>query len=356
MIAFYLLTEAGVSIGVIFYLWVGIFNLMIVAQFWSFANDLYTAAEGGRLFPILAFGGSLGAVVGAFGAGALKGHIGLYPLLLVAAGLLFASLFLSNTVDQRERDRTEFALPPAETTAEIPAATTAQRRAATGAQAPLEQGGAFHIVFQSRYLILLATLMFVLNWVNSNGEYILAHTVQDAFNAVVAAQGAGAPTKDDFIATNYANYQGTVNLIAMVIQLTLTSRIIKYFGARIAIVFVPLIAVGSYSLLGLYPILAAVRWAKITENATDYSLNNTIRGMLFLPTTRAEKYKGKQAIDSFFVRMGDVFSALLVFVGTTWLALSTKQYALVNVGLAVIWVGLAVVVGREYAKRTAGAR
>ena len=48
-----------------FFLWVGIFNLMVMAQFWSFANDLYTSEQGKRLFAIVGFGGSVGAVVGA---------------------------------------------------------------------------------------------------------------------------------------------------------------------------------------------------------------------------------------------------------------------------------------------------
>ena len=48
----------------VFFLWIGIFNLMIVAQFWSFANDIYTKDEGERLFAIVGFGASLGAVFG----------------------------------------------------------------------------------------------------------------------------------------------------------------------------------------------------------------------------------------------------------------------------------------------------
>jgi AAA family ATP:ADP antiporter len=354
MLGFYAAAVTGLSIGVLFYFWVGIFNMMIVAQFWAFANDLYTADEGSRLFPIVAFGASLGAVVGSKLAGLLLAPIGLYQLLLVAAGVLLASVFVANIVDRRERQRTEFELPPAETTAELPAATTAQMRIAAGAELPLEEGSAFRVVFRSRYLILLAALMFLLNWVNTNGEFILSATLKDAYDAAVAAataRGAPAPSKDDFIAAYYASYFTTVNLAGVIIQLFLTSRIIKYFGARRSILVLPIISVGSYALLGLYPVLSAIRWAKIAENSTDYSLNNTVRGMLFLPTTRAEKYKGKQAIDSFFVRMGDVFSAILVFVGTTWLALSTRQYALVNLGLALTWLALAVVVGREYARR-----
>ena len=114
----------------------------------------------------------------------------------------------------------------------------------------------------------------------------------------------------------------------------------------------PFIAMGSYALMALFPVLAVARWTKTAENATDYSLNNTVRNMLFLPTTRAEKYKAKQAIDSFFVRAGDVFSALLVYVGLNVLSLSTTGFALVNLGLVAVWLVIAIQIGREYGRLT----
>jgi AAA family ATP:ADP antiporter len=63
LVAFHVLGRAGVSVGIAYFLWIGVFNLMIVAQFWSFADDLYTREEGERLLPIVGFGASLGAVL-----------------------------------------------------------------------------------------------------------------------------------------------------------------------------------------------------------------------------------------------------------------------------------------------------
>src|ERR687889_534016 len=65
LIGFYALIRANVPVGVAFFLWVGVFNLMIVAQFWSFANDVYSKEEGERLLVIVGLGASLGAVAGA---------------------------------------------------------------------------------------------------------------------------------------------------------------------------------------------------------------------------------------------------------------------------------------------------
>jgi ATP/ADP translocase len=75
--------------------------------------------------------------------------------------------------------------------------------------------------------------------------------------------------------------------------------------------------------------------------------------MLFLPCTYEEKFSAKQVIDAFFVRIGDVLSAILVFVGTTILALSAQGFAAVNTVLVLVLVGLAWQVGRSYQERTA---
>ena len=84
--------------------------------------------------------------------------------------------------------------------------------------------------------------------------------------------------------------------------------------------------------VALFPLFAVVRWTKIFENSTDYSLQNTTRHALFLPTSREAKYKAKQAIDAFFVRAGDLLQAVVVFVGIELLAFSDRErFALVNV-------------------------
>ena len=84
--------------------------------------------------------------------------------------------------------------------------------------------------------------------------------------------------------------------------------------------------------------LGLVRWLKTAENSTDYSLNATSYNMLFLPCTREQKYAAKQAIDSFFVRMGDVASAGLVFLATTYFALTASGFARFNIVLVGVWI------------------
>ena len=105
-----------------------------------------------------------------------------------------------------------------------------------------------------------------------------------------------------------------------------------------AVMILPMISLGAYNILVFFPVLMAVLAAKVAENSTDYSLNNTVRNMLFLPCTYEQKFSAKQAIDSFFVRMGDVLSAVLVFVGTTVLVLQPRGFAAINALLVVVWL------------------
>jgi AAA family ATP:ADP antiporter len=109
----------------------------------------------------------------------------------------------------------------------------------------------------------------------------------------------------------------------------------------------PLISLLDGAAVAIMPVLAVLFVGKIAENSTDYSLNNTLRHMLWLPTTRDMKYKAKQAVDSFFVRMGDVGSGLWVVLGAGVLQLGVRGFALTNVVLAVVWLALAWAIVKE---------
>jgi AAA family ATP:ADP antiporter len=354
--------------------WVGIFNLMVVTQFWSFANDVYTTEEGKRLFPVVGFGASSGAVVGSWLTGLLIGGVGLPQLFLVAAAILGIAVALTNVIDARERRRTEAHVPDVLTSGTMPAAT-GQYRALTGefktagdtyrkesgqfrvvrpgaAPAP-EHHGTFALVFRSRYLLLIGALVLLLNWVNATGEYILGRTLERIAAETVAAGGGGGASVGEIVGRFYAAYQGGAALLAMLLQLFVVSRLLKYFGVRTALLILPALAFGGYALLAFAPILAVMRWVKTAENATDYSVQKTTANILFLPTTREEKYKGKQVIDALFYRTGDLLSAGLVFVGTTFLAFQPQQFALVNLLLVAAWIVLAVLIGRRYERLAA---
>ncbi|HXF59773.1 MAG TPA: Npt1/Npt2 family nucleotide transporter, partial [Candidatus Saccharimonadales bacterium] len=182
----------------------------------------------------------------------------------------------------------------------------------------------------------------------TNGEYILGKTVVSIFAKTHAAAGVGGMDEKKVVGEFYGNYFTIVNIISALIQMLLVSRVIKWFGVRGALLVLPLVGLVGYSAMAFIPILSFIRGAKIAENSIDYSLQNTTRNALYLPTSREAKYKAKQANDTFFVRFGDVTSAGLVFAGTTWLGFAPKQFAIVNIVLIVVWLVVAVALGRRF--------
>lgn len=336
---FFVLGRLGVPLGVPFYLWVGIFNVMIIAQLWSFTNDLFTPEQGQRVFAIIGFGASSGAVVGNVVLERVIEPLGIFLPLLLAAALLLVSLALT-------RLAASYRGPVA----------VAATRGATGEPAatePLAGVGVFTLMARNRYLVLLGLLMLLANWVNTTGEYLLGRLVAREALEAVAAGTAGGLNAGEWISAFYAHFFKYVNIVGLLTQLFLVSRLVKYLGVRVCLLILPVIALGGYGLLLFFPVLSVVRWAKTAENATDYSLQNTVRNMLWLPTSRQEKYKAKQFVDTFCVRVGDMLSAAVVFVGTRWAAAELAHFAAFNLVLVAAWLVVAVLIGRQYRRLTA---
>ena len=337
LLVFYVLGQMRVPLGMVFFLWIGIFNLMIVAQFWSFANDVYTKDQGERLFAIVGFGASLGAVFGSRFASRFIERLGVYELMLVGAALLVAEMLLTNHIDRRETEHGggRHKVDPAKT--------------AASAAAPAKQEGQlspFAMVFKTRYLLLMAFMLLFLNTVNTTGEYILGSIVREA--AVEQAGPGNAEGVETAIGSFYATYFSYVNILGLLLQLFVVSRVVKYLGVPVGVMIMPVLSLTAYGIITFIPLLRAVLAAKVVENSTDYSINNTIRNMLFLPCTREQKYSAKQAIDSFFVRMGDVLSALIVFLGSSVFTLHPRGFAAINAMMVAVWLFLAWRIGQQY--------
>ncbi|MBM3296007.1 MAG: translocase [Candidatus Aminicenantes bacterium] len=337
---FYILHLAGVGagvMGIVFFIWIGIFNLLVVAQFWGFANDLYDPEQGKRIFPLIAFGATLGAVAGSRVAKLIIGPLGLYNMMLLAGGLLVLCIFLAVTIHGREMARSG---------GEPSGAARVQDK-------PLKPGDGFSLVVKTRYLLFIALAILVYNFINTLGEYIISDVATRAGLAAVAR--GEAENMGVYIGGFFSDYQFLTNILALVIQLFLVSRIFKWLGVGGALFVLPFIALGGYAFISLGATLVLVKWVKSLENGTDYSLMNTTKAALFLVTPREEKYKAKAAIDTFFVRGGDALAALAVFAGTTFLGLSIEKFAVLNIAFVLLWIGLSVLIYKHYKLRRGGA-
>jgi AAA family ATP:ADP antiporter len=314
-------------LGIAFFVWAGVFNNAIVAQFWSYGNDLYTPDQGARLFPVIAIGATLGSPLGAWVAGQLfKAGVPALHLLQLAVVALLLSLACYLLVERRHPS------------------THAHSR--TGGLASRD---GFALLARNPYLRLICLLLLVLNVVNTTGEYILSRAVVGAAEAAVP--GGNDAAREAYIGAFYGSYFFWVNIVAIVVQSLLVSRLVRVAGIAGVLFVLPIASFVTYATVLSGASLQAFRWAKTVENGLDYSAMNTARQMLWLPTARAEKYAAKQAADTFVVRAGDVLAAGLVFAGTTWLSLDRQGFAWAIMVVIGVWAGVAWLLVSEYRRR-----
>jgi len=328
MVIFALAAWSGRRIGFAFFVWVAIFGVMVPTQFWAFATDAFNLKSGQRLFPLIMVGGNLGALAGAKCAHLAVTALTPQGLMLAATAAMLLTLGISNAA-----------------AASLPEGSRAL--SAEHERRPLNVLGGIGLVLREPYLRLIALLVVLLNWINSTGEFILADLVSRNADAQVAASG-GALAKGALITAFYGDFQFWVTLAGVLIQLLLVSRIYRWVGLPGALLVLPIVASLGYGLIVFVPIFSLIRLVKIAENSVDYSLMNTTRQALFLPVSRDAKYDGKTAIDTFFWRFGDLVQAGAVYAGLNWLHWSVSQFAMLNLALALVWIGLAVAIGRQF--------
>ena len=324
----------GVPVAVPFYIWLGVFSVMVVAQFWAFAADLFNVKTGQRLFALIMVGAAVGAWLGSQMAGQLFAFLGAPRLMLLSAGLLALTLFISL--------KAERAVPAGSRS--IDARSDEAEASPDGISRVL---AGFQVVLRSGYLLRIALFVLLLNWVNSTGAYILATFVSAHAEATALASG-GTVTSGEVLAGFYGNYFAWIAALQIGLQLFLVSRIFRWFGVRGAILVLPLVMVASYGLILLVPVFALVRVMMIAESAANYSIQNTTNHALYLPVSRDEKYVGKTTIDTFFARFGDLVYAGMIFLTAQVLLFDLTWIIAINLGLAVVLVVLGIGIGRNH--------
>ena len=317
-------------IEIIFYLFVGIFSVTLVAQFWAFSSDLYGPERGKRLFPIVAVGAASGAVVGSWLGEQLVQFesIQAFDLILISILPLVAALVLATWSDRRGT----YGSPSEWTTSrwDEPAAPSNE--------------GPYRLILRHRYLTATALMMLVFSWVVASGDNILFGLVQENLRQDLATLALDPAAFDKALreATTvfYGGLYFWVNLASLILQAFFVSRIMRFGGMRLLLLTTPFISLVAYATMAIAPILGLIKIMKVAENSSNYSVNNTARHMLWLPTTKEMLYQAKPTVDSLFVRLGDGFAALTILIGTRVVQLTTQDFIMVNVFLVLVWFGL----------------
>ena len=142
-----------------------------------------------------------------------------------------------------------------------------------------------------------------------------------------------------------------VNVLALIVQTTLTGRIVRWLGIALTLTILPALTVAGFAVLGIAPVLVVLMAFQILRRAGEYALARPAREILFTTVTRAEKYKAKSLIDTFVYRAGDQIGAWS-YAGLAALGLGVTGVAWVAVPISAIWLVNGWMLGRAQEKRS----
>jgi AAA family ATP:ADP antiporter len=266
-----------------YFIWVSVFNLFVVAVFWSLMADVFSRDQAGRVFGFIASGISLGGLFGPFLGQRLAEPIGTINLLLVSATLLAVALVFLLRVLRWHRLHGE----------NVVAGTDADAKLGGGALA------AFRQVLQSPYLTLLALFVLLLTWVST-----FLYLEQQAMVAQVF-------TDRDAQTRFFNSIDFWVQAGSLFTQIFLFGRLYRWLGLRVLLVAVPVLMALGYAVLAMYPEFMVLVAVMMLRRIGEYSLTRPSRDTLYTVVSREERYKAKSLIDTFVYRGGDATGASL---------------------------------------------
>ncbi len=318
-----------------YFIWVSVFNLFVVATFWSLMADVFTREQAGRVFGFIWAGASTGGLIGPIIARELAVPLGAINLLPISAGLLLLSLVFMAEVIRWQRLHAAGGSPAAGSPGATGAAQPVRSETALG-------GGmfaAFTQVVRSPYLLGIALFVLLMTWVST-----FLYLEQQAFVAKVF-------TSADQRTRFFAGIDFWVQAASLAGQLLLFGRLFKWVGLRVMLAAVPVIMTAGYAIFATAPRFMVLVVVYAVRRVGDYALTRPCRDALYTVVSREEKYKAKSLIDTFVYRGGDATSGSLYQALTTSLGAGPSAIGWIGAAISALWTVLALALGRAQEER-----
>jgi AAA family ATP:ADP antiporter len=307
-----------------FYLFGDLFSTLMVATFFAFLNDSVTPDAAKRLYGLVGLGGVTGGVFGTTTVRALIAKVQVAGWLWICFGLgllILAVAFGAGRMVEKG--------PPPEPE---PAPAEVEEK---GKGNPALEGA--RLVFSSPYLLSIVAIV---------GLYEIVSTVMDfQFTSTIAHYLSGAA-----IGKQFATVFAITNIVSMLVQLFLTSFVMSRLGVGVALMVLPVAALaGSVGFMAL-PVLWMGSGLNTLDNGFSYSINQSAKEALYVPTTTDEKYKAKAFIDMFVQRFAKAV-AVGVSLGITMVfrEFSSLRYlSAFTIGIIIVWIFAVRYAGRRF--------
>ena len=323
----------GIWVGRTFYVWAAIFNLYVTSVFWALVVDVFGETQSRRLFGFIAAGGSVGAILGSTITATLAVRLTPAALLLVSAVLLEVAVifvYLLSSAGEAVRARgaggSGRVAPPASDAA--PAGRPGEPVIGGSAWAGITR------MLRSPYLLGICGFM-------------LLFTIGSTFLYVQQARIVGITFADRALRTAFfAKVDLAVNVITLVGQIWLFSRLMRWLGMARMLALIPALSVIGFAALAAAPTIAVLVGFNVLRRAGNFAVARPTREVLYTVLPREDKYKAKSFVDTFVYRLGDQIGvwgeAALGALG-----LGIAGVSLVAVPLSFLWLLIAVWLGRQ---------
>ncbi|MEJ2166988.1 MAG: Npt1/Npt2 family nucleotide transporter [Deltaproteobacteria bacterium] len=291
-----------------FYVFVDSLSVVLVEQFWSLTDSIYTTREGKSWYGFVGTGGLVGGVAGGWVSAMLIKHTALQTpdLLLTAAGTIGIIFGLT------------WLMGRAGIYCEVDHVIRPQQRA----------GGGWRILRHSRYLLLIAAILLLAQLVSPLVEYQFLNTVQASYPELEA--------RTAFLSL-FFSVLGTVSIA---VNLGITPLIHRALGPIAGLLVQPLMICLFSWWFFFQPSLYFSAATKISDRALSYSINRASKELLYVPVDSVLIYQAKAWIDMFGYRLFKVSGSILILLFTQWLpfTVSVPQLSWFSVSICAAWM------------------
>lgn len=318
LVVFWLFLNGSTPIAAIaFYIFVDLFGVVMVEQFWSLANSVYNTRDGKSWYGLVGAGGLFGGAVGSTAAAFLIRSTPLQTkdLLLVAAGIVLFILLLTWWLGRQKVYENAHLQPHLS-----------------------ESQRGWRKLIKSRYLLLIAAVMLMVQLVSPMVEFQFMHVIQDTYPEREARTEA------------LSFFFSILSVFAIVVNLLVTPFILRSFGLLAGLLIQPVsMFVTTFGFM-INPGLWTSSVMKISDRGLSYSINRASKELLYIPVDPSVMYQVKGWIDMFGYRTFKIFGALIIIALTQWTGLTPGIIDLnwvIMLG-CVIWVGFLLSLYHDY--------
>lgn len=295
----------------VLYVWTGLVASLVVPTFWLVIDGELRVTEAKRVVAWVAAGGSGGALVGSAIASVL-GQLLPARQLVTAGAIAFGLAAIS-----------------------VGPLLTARRTARSAAPPPVEAQAAPRRV--QRYAVLLIVFAIVSTITLTIGDMMFKRVLSESVSPERIATVFGA------------TYTG-LNVLALVIQLVLTPRLLDRLGVGSALAVLPLIVLATSLGFVLTGATIAVFALKLADGGLRNSIHRVTTELLYMPMHNLERNRAKPLVEVIGQRGGQAIAAVLVLTIATG-ENATWSLSVMTTVTVCVWLGMVLMTRRAYLRR-----